>query len=88
HSSIPLQLRFRVLEQDGKVESSLWGSTPKPWQVKVESQIIDQIHLPDPQYLSGWVVQTSRYIKHELEPSSVWQLDYQAMSHYQPYFKT
>jgi vancomycin resistance protein VanW len=88
HTSIPLQLRFRVLEQEGKVESSLWGSTPKPWQVKVESQIIKHLHPPDSQYLSGWVVQTSRYIKHELEPSSTWQLDYQAMSHYQPCIKT
>lgn len=88
HTSIPLQLRFRVLEQERKVESSLWGAIPKPWEVKVESQIIEHLHPPDPQYLSGWVVQTSRYIKHELDSSSTWQLDYQAMSHYQPCIKT
>ena len=88
HTSIPLQLRFHVLEQEGKVESSLWGATPKPWQVKVKSQIIEKLHPPDRLYLSGWVVETTRYIKHELEPSSTWQPDYRAMSHYQPCIKT
>lgn len=92
HTLIPLKLRFCVMEQEGKVESSLWGATPKPWQVKVESQITEHLHLPDPRYLSGWVVETSRYIKqntkHSSEALSAWQLDYQAMSCYQPCIKT
>ena len=88
HSQIPLQLRCQVLENEGKVASSLWGSAPKPWQIKVESQILKQLHPPNPQYLSGWTVKTSRYIKNELEPSSTWQRNYEAVSHYQPCVKS
>jgi vancomycin resistance protein VanW len=88
HSQIPLQLRFQVLEEHGKVESSLWGIAPKPWQINVESQIIEQLHPPNPQYQSGWIVETSRYVKSELEQSSTWQRDYKAVSCYQPCVKS
>ena len=88
HSQIPLQLRFQVLEKENKVESSVWGNAPKPWQVRVESQIIEQINPPDSQYLSGWIVKTSRYIKSELEQSSTWQRDYEAVSCYRPCIKS
>jgi hypothetical protein len=54
----------------------------------VESQILKQLHPPNPQYLSGWIVETSRYIKNELEPSSTWQRNYEAVSHYQPCIKS
>lgn len=91
HSQVPLQLRFRVLEQEGKVESSLWGCAPLPWQVKVESQVIEEISSPDSQYLSGWLVETSRFKHHakiEIERSPKWQNDYQTVSFYAPCVKS
>lgn len=88
HSSIPLQLRLQVLEKEGEVESSLWGAAPKPWQINVDSQIIKQLYAPNPQYLSGWIVETTRHVKNELDPSSVWQSDYQTVSYYQPCVKS
>ncbi|MCL1492822.1 MAG: VanW family protein [Pseudanabaena sp. Salubria-1] len=88
HSQIPLQMRFQVLEKENKVESSVWGNAPKPWQIKVESKIVHQIEAPDVQYLSGWIVKTSRYIKSELEQSSTWQRDYEAVSCYRPCIKS
>ncbi|PZO45029.1 MAG: hypothetical protein DCF19_00605 [Pseudanabaena frigida] len=89
HSQIPLQLRLTVLEQENRVESSLWGSAPKPWQVKVESHVIEKISPPDPQHLSGWVVETSRYI-HEIEiaHSPSWQRNYETISFYSPCIKS
>jgi vancomycin resistance protein VanW len=88
HSQIPLQLKFRVLEQEGKVESSLWGYAPQPFQVKIDTQVIEQILPLDPEYLSGWVVKTSRYIKNDADQSAVWQRDYETMSFYEPCAKS
>jgi len=88
HSQVPLQVRFQILENEGIVKSSLWGSAVKPWQVKVESQIIRQIPPPHPQYLSGWIVVTSRYIKSEVEQLSKWQRYYETVSFYAPCAKS
>ncbi len=88
HSQVPLQLHFQVLADEGKIASSLWGTVPKPCQVKVESQIIEQLYPPDIQYLSGWVVRTSRYIKNEVDQLSTWQRDYETVSRYAPCAKS
>lgn len=88
HTQIPLQLRLQVLEEDGIVLSSLWGCAPIPWQIKVESQIIDQIYPSDCQGLSGWIVKTSRHIKSHGDQLSKWQHDYHTISCYQPCVKT
>ncbi|MBD2187294.1 VanW family protein [Pseudanabaena mucicola] len=87
-SHIPLQIRFRILAEDGKVESSLWGTAPRPWQIKVASQVCEQIHPPTPEYLSGWVVKTVRYIQPNDAKPEVWQQDYAAMSRYAPCVKS
>ena len=88
HSQIPLQLRLRVLEQEGRVESSLWGYKPQPWQIKVESQVIERIPPPDPEYLSGWVVETLRHVKNVNSISLSWERDYETVSFYAPCVKS
>jgi vancomycin resistance protein VanW len=37
HSAVALQLRLQVLPEAGQVISSLWGQSPCPWEVKVNS---------------------------------------------------
>lgn len=88
HSYIPLQLRFQILEQEGKIQSSLWGTIPNPYIIRVESQVIEQIKHPDPQYLAGWITKTSRYVKKEIDRLSPWKCDYEAISLYQPCAKS
>jgi vancomycin resistance protein VanW len=94
-SQIPLQLRFQVQPETGKVISSLWGESPSPWQIKVESITRQEIPSPLENGISGWIVETTRYFRDLSTPTYgtiescenlnvPWQLDYRSTSVYQP----
>lgn len=96
HSAVPLQLRLEVLPETGQVISSLWGQSPDPWQVKVNSMVLQELPAPSVNGVSGWIVATQRYVRNlptnltpnpELQPLPeplLWQLDYHTISVYKP----
>lgn len=90
HSAVPLQLRLQVLPEQGQVISSLWGQAPYPWQVKVNSIVLQELPAPLAKGVSGWIVATQRYKRNQsdyLPPRTEgeeWRLDYHTLSVYKP----
>lgn len=96
HSAVALQLRLQVLPETGQVISSLWGQSPCPWQVKVNSVVLQELSSPSTANISGWIVETQRSVRDRADDSRArmgsktmteelaWQLDYRAISVYQP----
>lgn len=94
-TKIPLQLRFQVMPEMGKVTSSLWGESPHPWRIQVKSTQPQEIPSPVIDGISGWIVKTQRYI-HDLssptygtiesgeDSNAPWKLEYCSTSIYQP----
>ncbi len=80
---VPLQLRLQVLPTQGVVVSGVWGRSPCPVEVKVESQVLAQLAPTVAEGLPGWQVETRRYVR-DRPSESDWTLDYQATSLYQP----
>lgn len=83
-SPIALQLRFQVLREQGEVLSSIWGEQPRPVQVKVESNVLQEILPETADDLSGWIVETRRLVQNAAHSSTQWQLDYRTTSNYAP----
>jgi vancomycin resistance protein VanW len=95
-SVIGLQLLLQVLPKTGQVISSLWGQSPCPWDVKVNSVILQELSPPLKTDVSGWIVETQRFVKDRSDDPNVtnglkmitespaWRLDYKAISVYQP----
>jgi len=95
HSAVALQLRLQVLPETGQVVSSLWGQAPCPWQVKVDSVVLQELLPPSTTNISGWIVETRRSVREHADNSRrtglktmpeehLWQLDYRATSVYKP----
>ncbi|MBI4781884.1 MAG: VanW family protein [Oscillatoriophycideae cyanobacterium NC_groundwater_1537_Pr4_S-0.65um_50_18] len=95
-SAVGVQLRLQVLPDAGQVISSLWGQSPCPWQVKVNSVVLQELPSPWARGISGWIVATQRHVcdcsedlrakprsKSRLEKLA-WQLDYHIISIYNP----
>ncbi len=86
-TEIGLFLRLQVFPDSGLVQSQLWGNSPCPWHIKIESILLEEIPAPAATWLPGSQVQTQRYIqaKDNNPPSSAaWVCDYAATSLYQP----
>lgn len=79
----------------GKVTSSLWGESPHPWRIQVNSTQQQEIPSPVINGISGWIVKTQRYIRDLSsatygtiewgeDSNAPWKLDYCSTSIYQP----
>lgn len=89
----PLQLRLEVCPESGQVVSSLWGQSPCPWRVKIESVVLEELSSPEAN-ISGWIVETKRLISDRPDAQSIipksttqapaWRMDYRAISIYKP----
>ncbi|MEP0949134.1 MULTISPECIES: VanW family protein [Cyanophyceae] len=96
HSAVALQLRLQVLPETGQVVSSLWGQSPCPWKVKVDSVVLQELLPSSTTNISGWIVETRRSVCDQVDDSRAradsetmteelsWQLDYRAISVYKP----
>ncbi|AFY65749.1 VanW family protein [Geitlerinema sp. PCC 7407] len=83
--AVPLQLRLQVLPAQGVVASSVWGRSPCPVAVKVESQVLARLAPSSEAGVPGWQVETRRYLRDRLsEREQGWTLDYQTTSLYHP----
>ncbi|MEB3338233.1 MAG: VanW family protein [Leptolyngbyaceae bacterium] len=94
-SPVPLQIRFQVLPEVGKVTSSLWGKAPCQFKVKLESTVLQEIPAPAEDGISGWIIKTVRYVRDRPNPDpdssidseapeTLWHPNYHATSIYQP----
>jgi vancomycin resistance protein VanW len=97
-SSVPLQLRLEVRRESSQVTASVWGTQPKPVEVKVESTVLEQLSPPDGRGMPGWQVETIRYVRSrsrldtngssaKLRAMTNWQINYRAINLYEPYVK-
>jgi vancomycin resistance protein VanW len=95
-SQVPLQLRMVVCPESAKVTASVWGTQPKPVEVKVESTVLEKLSLPDGRGMAGWQVETIRYVRSrsrldtngssvKLRAMTDWQIDYRTTNLYEPY---
>jgi vancomycin resistance protein VanW len=99
-SAVALQVRLQVLPEAGQVVSSLWGQSPCPWKVKVDSVVLRELLPPSTTNpttnISGWIVETRRSVRNQADNSGArigsktmteelsWKLDYRAISVYKP----
>jgi vancomycin resistance protein VanW len=63
NSQVPLQLRLQVLAEKAEVTASVWGTEPKPVEVKVSSTVLAKLPPPDANGMPGWQVETIRYVR-------------------------
>lgn len=95
-SSTALQLRLQVFPERSEVTASVWGSQPKPVEVRVESTVLEQIAPTGEENMPGWRVETFRMerpclcllqAEHDFVNSLAtdWQLDYHQIDVYHPY---
>lgn len=77
-STIPLLLRLQVFPEKAEVTASVWGTEAIPFEVKVESNVLQELTLPNGG-MSGWEVETKRFVGKEEE------INYQAVDIYKPH---
>lgn len=98
-SHIPLLLRLQVFPEKAKVTASVWGTESIPFEVKVESKILQELTPPD-RGMSGWKVETKRFVQQKFAPQSgkeneekininidkntKWKINYQTVDIYKP----
>ncbi|MDJ0677814.1 MAG: VanW family protein [Calothrix sp. MO_167.B42] len=61
-SHIPLLLRLEVFPETAEVTASVWGTQSIPVEVNVESKVLQEL-TPPPQGMSGWKVETKRFVQ-------------------------
>lgn len=61
-SHIPLLLRLEVFPEKAEVTASIWGTESVPFEVKVESKVLQEL-TPPSQGMSGWKVETKRFVQ-------------------------
>ena len=81
-SSTSLQVRIEV--QTHGVNSSLWGCLPSPWQVRIESRLVEQGTAPGPAGMPGYRTETVRLVQCSQDSSAPWRENYRAQSLYAP----
>lgn len=85
NSPVSLQLRLNVVDQEGHVQSSLWGIQNCPVQVRVESKVLEILPAPKPNGMPGYRVETARWVCDASAMNLLsWQRDYSTVSLYQP----
>lgn len=77
-STIPLLLRLQVFPEKAQVTARVWATEAIPFEVKVESKVLQELTLPDGG-MSGWEVETKRFIGKEEK------MNYQAVDIYKPF---
>lgn len=78
--TVPLQLRLQVDEAQLTTTASLWGPTPLPFSITLNSEVIQSLPAPA-DGIPGWQVRTQRLVK---QPDSPETLTYQTEDTYQP----
>lgn len=87
NSEIPLQLRLQVLGEKAVVVASVWGTEPKPVEVKISSTVLEKLPPSSTDGMSGWRVETVRYVRPKECPTTEWQVNYRTLDVYKPHVK-
>lgn len=78
-SQTPLLLRLQVFPEKAQVTASVWATEAIPFDVKVESKVLQQLTLPNGG-MSGWEVETKRFMG-----NTKWEVNYKIIDIYQPH---
>ncbi|KAF3887925.1 MULTISPECIES: VanW family protein [Nostocales] len=87
NNQVSLRLQLQVLSEKALVVASVWGTEPKPVEVKVSSQVLETLPAPQTNGMPGWRVETLRYACQLEEPTTGWQVNYRTLDVYQPHVK-
>ncbi|BAZ17992.1 putative vancomycin B-type resistance protein VanW [Calothrix sp. NIES-4071] len=82
-TQVPIIIRLEVSAKDSFVKASVWGIEPRPFQVKVESQILEKLAPSVASGMPGWKVQTIRNLR--ANDTANWETDYSHVDIYEPY---
>ncbi|MEM6401512.1 MAG: VanW family protein [Cyanobacteria bacterium P01_D01_bin.116] len=74
----PLLLRLQVFPEKAEVKASVWGTEAIPFEVKIESNVLQELTLPAGG-MSGWEVETKRFMANEEK------INYQVVDIYKPH---
>lgn len=87
-NQIPLLLRLQVFPEKAEVTASVWGIQSIPFEIKVESNVLQELTLPD-NGMSGWEVETKRFIlnKEKFGVTSEWKDNYRNIDIYKPFIR-
>ncbi|MEM9924313.1 MAG: VanW family protein [Cyanobacteria bacterium P01_D01_bin.50] len=82
----PLLLRLQVFPEKAEVSASVWGIEAIPFEVKVESKVLQELTAPNPG-MSGWKVETKRSVRNEekFNLNTEWEVNYQTVDIYKPH---
>jgi vancomycin resistance protein VanW len=89
-SQVPLQIRLNLIHNPMRMAVSIWGTEPPPQQVRLVSELIERLPSPQLQGVSGWRVETQRWVAPASAPLATdaedpgWQVNYRFVSLYQP----
>lgn len=85
-SQTPLLLRLQVFPEKAQVTASVWGIEAIPFEVKVESKVLQQL-TSSGGGMSGWEVETKRFVRNEekIDINTEWEVNYQAVDIYKPH---
>jgi vancomycin resistance protein VanW len=84
-TQVPLLLRLQVLAEESFVKASVWGIERRPFQVKIESKVLEELPPPVANGMPGRKVQTIR--NKSANDSSSWETDYSHLDIYEPHVR-
>ncbi|KYC38492.1 vancomycin resistance protein [Scytonema hofmannii PCC 7110] len=87
NSQASLRLRLQVFGDKALVVASVWGTEPKPVEVKVSSHILETLPAPHINEMPGWRVETLRHVRQVEDLTEGWQVNYRTLDVYQPHVK-
>ena len=87
-SQTALLLRLQVFPEKAEVTASIWGTSYIPFDVKVDSKILQELTI-SPDGISGWEVETQRFVKSKSKSDSSldWEVNYQTVDIYKPHLR-
>ena len=85
-SQTALLLQLQVFPEKAEVTTSVWGIEPIPVKVKVDSKVLQEL-TPPTQGMSGWQVETKRFVRNEekIDINTEWDVNYQVVDIYKPH---
>ncbi len=89
HHPVPLQVRLNLATNPMTMNVSIWGTHPALEQVRLTSEVIEQLPPQQPEGMPGCRVETRRWVAPltlNVDSQAVeWRMNYQFVSLYQPY---
>lgn len=90
-NAVPLQVRLSLNTSPLSMQASLWSRIPCPYQLRLTSEVLEQLTHSQPNSIPGWRVETQRQVAPTSTPLNPdaneldWQVNYRFISLYDPF---